>query len=108
RDVAPSRALNLRLTPVAASQSDLRAQLERAKIPLYVYSHAGLPDVFATLGEIGGRVGHPREAAEPATSIQARLAAVRARVAGRQRPRTLIVFDRETLALRGIYASGGV
>ena len=28
-------------------------------------------------------------------------------MAGRARPRTLIVFDRETLALRGIYASGG-
>ncbi len=107
-DVERILSLHPDLVAVYASQSDLRAQLERAKIPLYVYSHAGLPDVFATLSEIGGRVGHPREAAELATSIQTRLAAVRTRVAGRQRPRTLIVFDREPLALRGIYASGGV
>ena len=29
-------------------------------------------------------------------------------VAGRPRPRTLLVFGRERLALRGLYASGGV
>ncbi len=104
------RILSLRpdLVAVYASQSDLRTQLERAQIPVYVYSHAGLADVFVTLKQIGDRVGRRREAADLTRSIQSRLAAVRSRVAGRPRPRTLIIFDRETLALRGVYASGGI
>src|SRR6185436_19044152 len=31
------------------TQSDLRKQLERAQVPAYVYSHAGLRDVTSTL-----------------------------------------------------------
>ena len=104
------RILSLRpdLVAVYGSQSDLRAQLERAKIPMYVYRHAGLPDITVTIKDIGERVGHGREAANVARSIEAGIESVRARVSGRVRPRTLIVFDREPLALRGIYASGGV
>jgi cobalamin transport system substrate-binding protein len=107
-DVERILALRPDLIAVYASQSDLRAQLERAKIPTYVYSHAGLADITVTLKEIGERVGHGREAADVATAIERRIAAVRKRVANLPRPRTLIVFDRETLSLRGIYASGGV
>ena len=107
-DVERILALHPDLVAIYASQSDLRAQLERAKIPTYVYSHAGLSDITATLREIGNRVGHGREAADVATAIERRIAAVRRRVANRQRPTTLIVFDRETLTLRGIYASGGI
>jgi iron complex transport system substrate-binding protein len=107
-DVERILALRPDLVAVYASQSDLRAQLERAKIPTYVYSHAGLPDITATLREIGDRVGHSREATDVATAIEGRIAQVRKRVASLQPPRTLIVFDRETLGLRGIYASGGV
>jgi iron complex transport system substrate-binding protein len=64
--------------------------------------------VLVTLTQIGERVGHVREATDLARSIQSRIDAVRNRVVDRARPRTLIVFDRETLALRGIYASGGI
>jgi iron complex transport system substrate-binding protein len=74
---------------------------------MYLYTHAELPDVFTTMRAIGARVGREKAAADLAQGIEARVSAVRARVAGRERPRTLIVFDRETLALRGIYASGG-
>lgn len=107
-DVERILSLHPDLVVVYASQSDLRTQLERARIPVYVYKHAALADVLVTLNEIGDRVGHAREAADLAKSIQSHLAAVRARVAHRTRPRTLIVFDRETLALRGIFASGGI
>jgi iron complex transport system substrate-binding protein len=104
------RILSLRpdLVVVYASQADLRQQLERAKIPVFVYSHAGLADVTTTLQQIGERAGHGQEAAEVARAIHARIDGVRKRVAGRARPRTVVVFDREPLALRGIYASGGV
>jgi iron complex transport system substrate-binding protein len=103
------RILSLRpdLVVVYASQTNLREQLERAKISMYVYSHATLPDILTTIRAVGARVGREKPAADLASVIDARIAGVRKRVAGRSRPRTLIVFDRETLALRGIYASGG-
>ena len=56
---------------------------------------------------MGTRVGHAKAADDLAASIEKRIAAVRTRVAGRPRPRTLVVFDRESGTLRGIYASGG-
>jgi iron complex transport system substrate-binding protein len=43
-----------------------------------------------------------------ATSIERGLDDVRRRVSSRPQPRTLLVFGRERMALRGIYASGGV
>jgi iron complex transport system substrate-binding protein len=101
----------LRLQPdlviVYASQDDLRQQLARASIPVYDYRHGGLSQVTATIRAIGLRTGHGPEADGVASGIEARLAAVRERVAGRPRPRVLLVFDREAGSLRGIYASGG-
>jgi iron complex transport system substrate-binding protein len=104
------KILSLRpdLVVIYGSQTDLQAQLERAKIPIYLYSHAGLADVTTTIRQVGTRVGSEAAAVRLATDIEARIAATRARVAGRSRPRTLIVFERETGTLRGIYASGGI
>src|SRR6476646_1511355 len=107
-DVERILSLQPDLVVVYASQSDLRAQLERARVPSYVYSHAGLRDITTTLQQVGERTGHGQEAGELTRRIQERIDSVRKRVAGHGRPRTLIVFDRESLALRGIYASGGV
>jgi len=42
-----------------------------------------------------------------ASGIETRINAVKARVAGRPRPRTLLVFSRDPRALRNIYVSGG-
>jgi iron complex transport system substrate-binding protein len=104
------RILSLRpdLVAVYGSQTDLRAQLERAKVPVYLYSHAGLADVTVTIRQVGERVGRAAEGQALAARIEARLAELKRRVAGRPRPRTLIVFGRESGALRGVYASGGV
>ena len=41
-------------------QTNLREQLERAKVPVYVYSHAALPDVL-THDPFGGNTGRARE-----------------------------------------------
>ena len=103
------RVLSLRpdLVMLYGSQTNLREQLARAKIPVYVYNHATLADILTTMREIGTRVERAKAADDLARSIEMRIEAVRRRVAGRPRPRTLIVFDREKLALRGIYASGG-
>jgi iron complex transport system substrate-binding protein len=104
------RILSLRpdLVAVYASQTDLRAQLDRAKVPIYLYRHAGLPDVTTTIRDLGTRVGRSEASAQIASAIEARLSEIRQRIAGQPRPRTLIVFGRESGALRGIYASGGV
>jgi cobalamin transport system substrate-binding protein len=103
------RILSLRpdLVVVYATQTNLREQLERAKVPVYVYSHAALADILTTIRSVGARVGHEKAAADLATSIEQRIAAVGSRVAALPHPRTLIVFDREAGTLRGIYASGG-
>lgn len=104
------RILSLKpdLVAVFDSQADLRKQLERAKIPMFVYSHAGLADVTATIRKLGEQVGHKAAADTLAGSIEMQIAAIRSSVAGRPRPRTLVVFGRASGALRGIYASGGV
>lgn len=103
------RILSLRpdLVTVYGSQTDLRAQLEAAKVPLFVYSHADLSDVTTTILELGARVGRTDRARELTAEIARALSAVRQRVSGQPRPRTLIVFGRESYTLRGIYASGG-
>ncbi|HEX9094164.1 MAG TPA: helical backbone metal receptor, partial [Coriobacteriia bacterium] len=45
------RILSLRpdLVAIYGSQTDLRTQLERAGVPLYVYRHAGLADITQTI-----------------------------------------------------------
>lgn len=104
------KILSLRpdLVAIYGSQTDLKGQLERAHIPVYLYTHAGLADVTTTIRQLGTRVGREAAGATLAADIEAQIATTRERVAGRARPRTLIVFGRESGSLRGIYASGGV
>lgn len=103
------RILSLRPDLVVAygSQSDFRRQLERARIPTFVYSHAELSDVPETITALGARIGEPAAAQTLVEQIRRRIDGVRRQVAGRPRPRTLVVFERDALSLRGIYASGG-
>jgi iron complex transport system substrate-binding protein len=106
-DVERILSLQPDLVITYGSQADLQAQLGRADIPFFDYRHGGLDTVTGTLRALGVRTGHTAEAEAVAGRIEARLAAVRARIAGRRRPRTLLVFGRERGALRNIYASGG-
>lgn len=96
------------LVTVYASQQDLQRQLDRAGVPTFQYRHAGLADVSKTILDLGARVGQLSESQALVKDIERNLGSVRERVAGRPRPRALIVFGREALALRGIYANGGV
>jgi iron complex transport system substrate-binding protein len=72
-----------------------------------VYKHAALADITATIRQLGARIGRDNDAAALVKRIDDELADIKKRVAGRPRPRTLVVFGRDALALRGIYASGG-
>ena len=101
-------ALRPDLVVVYESQADLRRQLERATIPMFVYKHASLADVAVTIRQLGTRIGRDGDAATLVKKIDDHLADIKRRVAGRPRPRTMIVFGRDALTLRGIYASGGL
>ena len=104
------RILSLRpdLVVVYGSQGDLRRQLARAGIATFDYRHGGLAAVIDTIRTLGDALGEQPRAAALAARIEHGLDDVRRRVRGRPRPRELLVFGRERLSLRGIYASGGV
>ncbi|PYR50533.1 MAG: hypothetical protein DMF89_08760 [Acidobacteria bacterium] len=103
------RLLSLKpdLVIVYDTQTDLKRQLERADIPMFRYVHRGLPDILETMRALGDRIGAKSAADAAATRIEHELAAIRAHVAGRPRPKTLLVFGREQGTLRHINASGG-
>jgi len=96
------------LVLIYGSQSALQKQLEKAGIRVFAYRHGGLADVgpaFRALGELTGRSS---DASRAAAEIEQKLAEIRARVAGRSRPRTLLVMGREPGSLRNLDASGGI
>jgi iron complex transport system substrate-binding protein len=107
-DIERILALKPDLVVVYGTQADLRTQMQRAGIPMFLYQHSGMADITATIRELGARVGNAKEASNLAGRIESEIADVRRRVAGRQRPRTLLVFGRDAETLRGIYASGGI
>ena len=100
-------ALRPDLVITYGSQSDLQGQLTRASIPFFDYRHGGLDHIMVTMRTLGERTGHVDQAERAARALQAGIDAVKARVAGKSRPRTLLVFGREPGSLRNIYASAG-
>lgn len=100
-------ALKPDLVITYGSQVDLQSQMKRAGIASFDYRHGGLGHILVTMKELGARTGRTAEAEQAVAAIEARLAAVRASVAGKRRPRTLLVFSREPKTLRNMYVSGG-
>jgi iron complex transport system substrate-binding protein len=107
-DVERILSLKPDLVVIYGTQHDLRQQLERAGIRYYSYKHGGLTDVSATIRALGTRIGRAQEAESVAADIESRLASIRRRMAGRPRPKTVLVFGRDRMSLQGIFASGGV
>jgi iron complex transport system substrate-binding protein len=106
-DVETLLALKPDLVIVYETQTDLKRQLERAQVPMYSYSHRGLVDITATIRALGARTGMKAGADAAAARIEAQLADIGRRVAGRPKPSTLLVFGREEGTLRRILASAG-
>ena len=108
-DPDTEKILSLRpdLVITYGSQTDLQAQLKRASIPFFDYRHGGLDHIMVTMRALGARTGHVEQAEKVARDLEAAINAVRTRVAGKPRPRTLLVFGREPGSLRNIYASAG-
>jgi iron complex transport system substrate-binding protein len=106
-DVERILALRPDLAVAYKTQTELIERLRRASIPLYIYEHRALPDITETIRSLGQRVGAASAATALAEDMERRLATVRAKVAGRPRPLTLLVFGRDPGSLRHIDASGG-
>jgi len=106
-DVERILSLKPDLIVVYGSQHDLAQQMGRAGIAHFSYVHGGLPDIFRTIRELSARTGDMEQGERVVKGIEATLADVAKRVAGRPRPKTMIVFGREPGALRNVYASGG-
>jgi iron complex transport system substrate-binding protein len=106
-DVERVLALRPDLVVSYGSQTDLHGQLARAQIPVFSYRHAGIDGIFQTIGALGTATGHQTDADRLERTLRAELDAIRARVKGRTRPRTLLVFERDPATLRGLYVSGG-
>lgn len=106
-DVERILSLKPDLIVVYGSQHDLAQQMGRAGIAHFSYVHGGLSDIFRTIRELSARTGETEQGERVVKGIEATLADVAKRVAGRPRPKTMIVFGREPGALRNVYASGG-
>ncbi len=107
-DLEAILALRPDLVVVYASQSDLRAQLDRARVRTFVYAHGGLADISRVMRALGRCIGLEAEADRSARRLEGALDNVRAKVARYPRPRTLLVFGRDRGQLRSIHASGGI
>ena len=100
-------ALRPDLVVTYGSQVDLQTQLKRVSVPFFDYRHGGLDHIMVTMRELGRRTGHVERADKVARGLEAAIDAVRKRVAGKPRPRTLLVFGREPGSLHNVYASAG-
>jgi iron complex transport system substrate-binding protein len=106
-DVERILALRPDLVVVYNTQVELKQRLDRAGIGYYSYEHRALPDITATLREIGTRIGSADRANTAAADIEGAIGAIRSNLSGAPHPRTMLVFERDPLSLRNIYASGG-
>ncbi len=100
-------ALKPDLVIVYNTQTELKSRLDRAGVPYFSYEHRALPDVMDTIRALGARLGVRADGERLASDMERALADIRKAVAGRGRPRSLLVFGREANNLRGIAASGG-
>ena len=102
--VAPARSR--RSSTRARSTCDASSSARRSRCSST--STPGWPMSRTTIRQLGTRVGREEDAGGARRGESTTHSTTsETRVAGRPRPRTLLVFGRDALALRGIYASGG-
>lgn len=76
-------------------------RLSAQHIETYFPEDGSLAEVRASILGLGTRTGHATEAAALAAQIDEHLRAIRASLAGRPRPRVLLVFGRRPLSVAG-------
>jgi iron complex transport system substrate-binding protein len=92
---------------VYEAQHELEQRLGQAHIRYYEYAHKNLANVMATMRTLGDLLGLRPAAERVAREIETKLQATAERVAGRPRPRVLLVISRDPGSLQNIYANGG-
>ncbi len=109
-DPDTERILSLRpdLVVVYASQQEQESRFRQAGIATYVFKHGGIAEAFNAMADLGRVTGHEQDARRVIRGVTERLNTIRGRVAGRARPRTLLVIGRQPGTLQGLYASGGI
>jgi iron complex transport system substrate-binding protein len=111
-DPDTERILSLRpnLVVVYGSQTDTEARFKKAGIQTFNYRHGATEAIlstFDTITALGAATGHEAQARELVVRMTTGLDAVRKRVEGLDRPRTLLVIGRQPATLQGIYVAGG-
>ena len=109
-DPDTERIFSLRpdLVIVYGSQAELEAQFTSAGIRVYAYRHSGVGNVLQTIRDVARLAGRAADGDRLVRDVQSQLDAIRMRVRGRPRPRTMLVMGRDAGTLRGVYVSGGV
>jgi iron complex transport system substrate-binding protein len=103
-------ALRPDMVVVYGSQNDVEARFKKAGIQTFNYRHGVTDAILGTLDTItalGAATGHEAQAREVVVRITTGLDDVRKRVAGLDRPRTILVIGRQPGTLQGIYVQGG-
>lgn len=111
-DPDTERILSLRpdMVVVYGSQTDTEARFKKAGIRTFSYRHGAndaIKGTFDTITALGAATGHETQAREVVARVSTQLDALRMRVAGRDRPKTLLVIGRQPGTLQGLYAAGG-
>ena len=103
------RIISLRpdLVVISATHAELGVQLRSAGLATFPYALGDLANVTHTIRILGTVTGLDREAASVIAGLESRFEAIRDRVKGRPKVRTLLVFSRQPGSLRGVYVSGG-
>lgn len=106
----PDAELIARLNPdlvlIHASQNGVEGRLARLGLRYAVVERGTVEHVRLAIASIGEVVGMPHRASEVLASIDAKMVAVRRAVAGKPRPRVLIVVSRRAGTLSDLVAVG--
>ncbi|RMG53288.1 MAG: cobalamin-binding protein [Acidobacteria bacterium] len=89
---------------IASRISQLEAfahRLEQMGVPLYVVDARRLDDIPRSMRRLGEVLGEPERAATVTRAMEERMREIERRVAGRSRPRTLLVVQPEPLMVPG-------
>ncbi|HBZ71127.1 MAG TPA: hypothetical protein DEP35_15900 [Deltaproteobacteria bacterium] len=85
----------------SAAQRDFRARLESLGVSVLAVSPLSFEEVLASIETLGARTGHAAAAHARVAAIEAERARVERAAAGRPRPRTVLVLQREPLFVVG-------
>jgi iron complex transport system substrate-binding protein len=92
----PDLVIVARLVP-----RDVQEQIKRRRIPVFALDARRWSDIQRHIGVLGTLTGREREAARLRKSLDTRLRAVATKVAGRPRPKVMVVANREPLIIAG-------